>query len=313
MKKPLPEAERQRINKAMCAWRQGDIVLGDDLEAVHMADLSLAHSPQSLAVVEELLEQGREAEPGAVPVLDATVHGMVMLSHSCEIVRDCIARPSVEVAPLVRVRKEWMREIRLRRRLRYIFVPATEGALLVGDLERSMSEEKAVVAGWKRTPGWSTDEQAKSFADTLAFKVSRDALPDDFLHACSEMRYHIFSEHNADTTEGNLLRELEEIRVLPDPSWDSGHVELDWWFVVEDSAVVNEDTWMPYLNKWLEMFVRTGRYRVRDKFPCGFTDFSAAVYRKSYRLDFDRLSYPEGPEGADGMAPQDAPPMVHHP
>lgn len=297
MNKRLPEAERLRINKAMGAWRQGDIVLEDGLEAVHMADLSLAHSPQSRACVKALLEQGRAAEPGTVPVLDATARGMVMLSHSCEIARDCIVRPCVEVAPLVQVKKEWMREIRLRRRLRHIFVPATEEALLVGDLEMSTIYEKAVVAGWKRMPGWEDDLEGKVFADTLAHKVARVPFPDDFLQACSEMRDRIFSEHDAKSEEGRLLRDLEEVLVCPSPSWDSEKVSLDWWFVIGESVKeVDKDKWSRHLDTWVSLFDFSGRYSQGEKTACKFTQFTADDYRKSFRLDFDSLSRPDSPE-----------------
>ncbi len=302
MTHPIPEAERKRINKAMQDWRQGDIVLGDDLEAVHMADLSLAHSPQSRDCVRELLLQGRVAEPGTVPVLDDNVHGMVMLSHSCEIVRDCVNRPFVVLAPLVPVSKEWMREIRLRRRLRYIFVPATEGELLVGDLEKSTIYEKASVAGWKRTPGWKDDLEGKVFADTLAHKFSRVAFPDDFLQACSAMSDHITSEHKKDSAEGAMLRKLDEILVCPRPSWDSEKVSLDWWFVIGESVKeVDADKWTRHLNTWVSLFDCSGRYRLGKKTACKHTQFTADDYRKSFRLDFDSLSFPDGPTGAGGM------------
>ena len=60
-----------------------------------------------------LTNDGEVIEAGATVVLDE-VQGVVMLSQTCDIVRNCRLRPFVEVAPLIEVDELWVEEIRRR-------------------------------------------------------------------------------------------------------------------------------------------------------------------------------------------------------
>ena len=81
------------------------------------------------------------------------VRGLVMLSQTCDVVRGCRARPFIEVAPLIEVPEQWVEEIRRLKRPAFAYVQITAGDRLVADLDRTMTVEKALVAGWARTPG----------------------------------------------------------------------------------------------------------------------------------------------------------------
>ena len=54
--------------------------------------------------------------------------------------------------------------------LRAPYVPATVGKRLVAELDRTMTVEKAIVAGWTRIPGWETGDDLRDFARSLARK-----------------------------------------------------------------------------------------------------------------------------------------------
>ena len=233
---PLSEEDEQAIDRGLQLWRQGDVSLDAGLEFFHLADLSRPHSPASVQATEALVEEGEAIETTASPVLDE-VRGLVMLSQTCDVIRNCRARPFVEVAPLVEVPELWVEEIRRLKRPAFAHVPATAGDRLVADLDRTMTVEKAIVAGWTRTPGWQTDEELRDFAQALARKRSRFAFPDDFVVAASGLQAHMVARHNRRTVEGAHLRALREIRVRAAPSWAEREVQLTWWFVKDDDPV----------------------------------------------------------------------------
>ena len=234
---PLRDADEKAIDEALRAWRQGDVSLDAGLEFLHLADLTRPHSPASLQVAHAMADHGETIVAGPTPVLDE-VHGVVMLSQTCDVVRACQARPFVEVAPLIEVAEQEAEDIRRLKRPAFAYVPATAVDRLVADLDRTMTVEKALVANWTRTPGWDTDSELRDFALALSRKRSRFAFPDDFVVAAGTLQKHFLGKHNKQTREGSHLRALREIRVCAAPSWDSDVVHLSWWFI-KDSDTEN--------------------------------------------------------------------------
>ena len=293
----LSEEDEQAIDQALQAWRQGDVSLDAGLEFVHLADLSRPHSTASIQFAEALANAGEDIGAGAEPVMDE-VAGVVMLSQICDVVRGCRDRPFVEVAPLIEVPEPWVEEIRRLKRPAFAYVPITVGDRLVADLDRTMTVEKALVAGWTRIPGWDTDDDLRDFARALARKRSRFAFPDDFVAATRNLQQRLIDRHNRQTDEGAHLRALREIRVRAAPSWDHAEVELSWWFVKEDSAAGAQADWQPFLDQWLALFDQTGRFRLDPPIACRLEDMTAQDYVGSDSLDLDRLSGPDRRNGA---------------
>ena len=288
---PLSEEDEQAIDQALQAWRQGDISLDAGLEFVHLADLTRPHSPASAQFAEALAIAGEAIDAAAEPVRDE-VRGVVMLSQTCDVVRGCQARPFVEVAPLVEVAGPWVEEIRRLKRPAFAYVPTTADERLVADLDRTMTVEKALVAGWSRSPGWGTDAQLRNFAQALARKRSRFAFPDDFVTAAGNLQRRLVAEHNRQTDEGMHLRALREIRVRAAPSWDDAEVQLSWWFVKEAEPADVRTDWVAFLDQWLALFEPRGRFRLDPPIACRLEDMTALDYVESDRLDLDRLSVP---------------------
>ena len=285
----LSEEDEHAIDQALQAWRQGDISLDAGLEFVHLADLSRPHSPASAQFAEALANAGEAIDAAAEPVR-VEVRGVVMLSQTCDVVRGCRARPFVEVAPLVEVAEPWVEEIRRLKRPAFAYVPATASHRLVADLDRTMTVEKALIAGWTRSPGCEADDELRDFAGALARKRSRFAFPDDFVAATRNLQQRLIDVHNRQSDEGAHLRALREIRVRAAPSWDDGEVQLSWWFVKEaDPADVQAD-WSTFLDQWLALFNQTGRFRLDPPIACRLEDMTARDYVESDHLDLDRLS-----------------------
>lgn len=287
---PLAEEDERAIDEALQAWRQGDVSLDAGLEFLHCADLTRPHSPASRQLAETMAESGELIEAGATPVLDEGVSGMVMLSQTCDVVRGCRDRPFVEVAPLIEVSEQFLEDVRRLKRPAFAYVPATAGSRLVADLDRSMTVEKAIVAGWTRTPGWQDDNELRDFALALARKRSRFAFPDDFIDAARDLQKRLTDKHNKNTDEGAHLQALREIRVRAAPSWADAQVHLSWWFIKDDdpdSVVVN---WPKFLDEWMSRFDQTGRFDLGTYIACRLEDITARDYVESERLDLDSLS-----------------------
>jgi hypothetical protein len=117
------------------------------------------------------------------------------------------------VAPLVEVPADVFEETQRRRRPGYAYVPALAERRLVADLDRVMTVEKSVAMSWRRTQGCRSDDEVRAFAEALARKRQRFAFPDDFTAATKALQGRLRGKHDKQTSEGQALRALPEIRV----------------------------------------------------------------------------------------------------
>lgn len=285
----MTQEDQRTIDLALQAWRQGDVSLDAGLEFIHFADLSRPHSPASNQLAEALANNVETIEAGVTTVA-VEVRGIVLLSQTCDVVRSCRNRPFVEVAPLVEVPEPWVKEIRRLKRPAFAYVPATVGARLVADLDRTMTVEKAIVAGWTRIPGWETDEDLRDFAHALARKRSRFAFPEDFVVAAQALQKHLTDKHDKQSDEGAHLRALREIRVRAAPSWGADTVQLSWWFIKEADPVDVRADWPKFIEQWMDLFDPRTRFRLDSPIACCLEDMTARDYVESDQLDLDRLS-----------------------
>jgi len=289
---PVSDEDAEKINAALQHWRQGDVVLDSDLEFLHLADLSRPLSPASNQVADNPLAAG-EILPGATPILDQ-VAGLVMLTQTCDVVRDCRKRPFVEVAPLVQVTADELNDIQRLKRPAFAYVPATGADRLVADLDRTMTVEKSLVAVWTRVPGWKSDSELRDFALALSRKRSRFAFPDDFVAAAGQLQERLVEKHDKQSDEGAHLRALREIRVRAAPSWDADQVQLSWWFIKEADPEIDKVDWPGWAEKWIKLFPQSGRFQCDPPTVCRLEDMTALDYVESDPLDLDRLSVPRG-------------------
>jgi hypothetical protein len=272
-------AEAKRINTALQEWRQGDLAL-DEHWFVHVGDAAVP-----------LSEAADQTEEEGVQALTSEVAGLVIVTQSCDVVRDCTERPFVEVAPLVCVGEEDLHAIRRGRRPAYAALPMLLRDCLVADLDRVMSVEKSVVATWKRTPGWVDDADARAFAQALARKRVRFAFPDDFTSFAKKLQGRLIDKHDRATDEGRALRALREIRVTAGPAWDASDVAVFFWFVRDDGQVDFEGkSWAELLKDWLKLVPPSRRFRTVEGEVVLLADMTAADYVESDPLDLDHLT-----------------------
>lgn len=276
-------AEVRYIDEALSQWRQGDAAL-QERWFIHAADPSRALTPES-----------GEAE-GGLQAITAEVEGLVVVTQTCDIVRSCSKRPFIEVVPLVQVETAMLQDVRRGRRPAYALVPALAGQGLVADLDRVMTVEKSLVSSWQRTPGCTTDAEAREFAQALARKRSRFAFPDDFTHLVRRLLERLQDKHDKLSQEGRALRALREIRVQATPSWDHEQVELTFWFICDEAGDSFEGKrWNEYVEGWLKLVPASDRFKQVHGVIVALEDLSASDYVGSERLDLDHLSARQPP------------------
>jgi len=222
------------------------------------------------------------------------VEGLVVVTQTCDVVRTCAERPFLEVSPLLKVPETVAQEVSRGRRPRFAHVPATAGRRLVADLDRTMTVEKSVAAKWRRTPGWSTDHEARAFVQALGRKRTRFAFPDDFVELVGGLRERILGKHDKMSEEGQALRDLREIRVQAFPSWEAKTVALMFLFIRDaDTTRPPIVRWDAYLADWLDSVPPRGRFSDVEGAVTTLEDLRAQDYVDSDPLDLDYLSPPK--------------------
>jgi hypothetical protein len=154
-----------------------------------------------------------------------------------------------------------------------------------------MTVEKAVVAAWERTAGCATDEDRRRFAEALARKRERFAFPNAFNEFVAPLKDRLQKLRGKTSYEGRAIDALLEIRVAAEPAWNAEAVELMFWFVRQEDCELGNlpRDWSALLEIWLGLLPNTQRF-VADGEVVPLSLMSALDYRRSDRLDLDRLS-----------------------
>lgn len=272
-----PRAEA--VDRVVSAWRQGDCVLGEHWFA-HRVDTAFSTT-----------EVGRAASGGEADLVEDRVAGLIVVTQTCDVVRTCKERPYLEVCPVVEVNAEALREIERTRRPAFGYIPSLAHQRLVADLDRVMTVEKPVVVGWTRVPGWTTDDEARRFAQALARKRVRPAFPDDFVALVSKLQKRILDKHDRKSPEGAALRSLREIRVSASPHWDAVACHVMFLFIRDTNWPDFEGApWDAHLESWLALVPEAGRFVRVEGLVTTLEDVTAAEYLASDALDLDHLS-----------------------
>ena len=146
--------EAKAIDASLDQWRQGDLVLGEQL-FVHVGDRSRALS----VAASELGEDGLQA------VL-SVVEGFAMVSQTCDIVRKCVERPYVEVSPLVAVDADALLLIQRGGRPSLATLPALAAKAELARIGRYYATESMLV--WDAASSrYSADATPATGSDTL--------------------------------------------------------------------------------------------------------------------------------------------------
>jgi hypothetical protein len=275
-----------QLDEALSSWRQGDAVIATGIEFVHLANLSHPLTPESSQSTDASGEEG-----SGISGILTEVEGLVILSQTCDVVRSCKFKPFLEVAPLVGVSADRFNQVRLGQIVSLVHVPGVADKLLVGDLSRVMTVEKAVLTGRQRIPGCLSDLDMRNFADAVVRVRGRFAFPNDFVDAIDLFRGWVLKTHGKQTEDGRMLDDLREIRVRAAPSWSSDHPELTFLFVKKDDSDFEEAMWAAKADEWRSrMDFANSRFEEIDVVVATLDDLTARDVVESDRLDLDHLS-----------------------
>lgn len=282
-------ADIERIEKALREWRQGDATLDVGTFVVHLADKRAPLTDEARdAVARGEVDAGEDVFEVLSPV-----EGLVVVSQSCDIVRECSRSECVEVSPLIFVEDDrTFEDIRKRRRTRYAYLPGLAERKLVADLERTMTVEKAVVAGWSRIAGCTMDRERATFAEALARKRRRFAFPDEFNVGLSRFKNRLRRAGGRKTLEGDVLAALDEIRVQASPHWGAAKVTVFFWFLTEQEKIADFNAAREIIQNWMSTMSWPGGFALAD--PAFRVleprDMTVEEYQGSHALDYDDIS-----------------------
>lgn len=278
--------EFAQINAAMEKWRQGDLFLSENLFFIHLADLAKPLTSEATEIASERTATGDDLEVEGVA---STVIGYVIITQTCDIVRDCKRRPYVELCPLVKVTPAIVNEVRLLRRPAFALVPGISDKNLVADLDRIITVEKAFLSSFECVAGCRTDSERRTFADALSRHRIRPAFPDEFNNCMGPVRDHLKKIHRRSDPEGLLIQSIGEIRVSASPNWDAELITVFFWFILSPESASPSIDISSYVDKWLGLFEASERYELQAV-VCRLEDITALDYVSSDRLDLDQMS-----------------------
>lgn len=273
------------IDSELAGWRQGDVILSDTLSSIHLADLARPGTPEASHL-------GKPGDEGlAVVAID--IPGLVILTQTCDIVRSCIERPYLEVCPLIELPEAEIALVRRSRRPQFTALPGLGETGLVADLDRVFTIEKVALAAFAsdRVRGLETGDQVRDFADAIARKRSRVALPDDFVALAEPLQARVKDKHSRNSDEGAFLRAAREIRVRATPNWDAEEIELEMLFVFDSIGEIPNGA-TGRVEALAQRVQLSGRFKELSARAVGLDQISAATYLESDRLDLEHLSKP---------------------
>ena len=279
--------EIAEIDAGLRIWRQGDVVVGDALPAIHVADLSVPGTPESEQFAADQVAAG---EPLGLAIVSQDFSGFMIVSQTCDIVRSCATREYVELCPLIEVPAEKLGQVRAGRMPRYLWCSGLGDHALAADLDHVTTVEKRTLIqlNEQRMPGANGEEERRRLASALARKRARAALPDAFVAFIEPLQRRVKERHGRNSDEGRFLAAVREMRAVPDPDWGAAPTDVTLLFLFDDVAQipVNADAQMTALiNRVVatDQFTLTGRIMTMEQ-------ITAAAYLASDALDLDALS-----------------------
>lgn len=269
------QGQTDELTSALEGWRQGDCVIGENW-FFHKFD-------PDLPITQAAKNATEQAE-----IIETAVEGFVLLTQTCDIIRDYNERPFVELAPLIKSEDE-NEYLRIERRLHPQFapIPYLKDLGLVADLDRCMTIEKSLLLKWKKYPQSMSVEEGKRFSEDLARKSQRFAFPDNFVDAMQKLQNRLKKKHDVGSSEGETLRAIREIRVRAAPSWEESEVELDFFFVLQKTvppAIHSQ------IDQWLDLFEVKPPFKKPLSHAVTLSQMSALEYVQSDILDLSYLS-----------------------
>jgi hypothetical protein len=246
-------------------WRQGDLVLT------------------------ELLLPIMGNADGALEVMDVpAVHGVMIVSQSCDIVKPVEHRPFIQVASLVPVEENEMSSLQKGMRPSLVYVPGLGDKLLAADLDMCATVEKTALELWNRTPGCLSDEHQRQLGTALSRHRQRFAFPNEFNTLVTPLRRWFERKVGKDSAGGRFADRTREVRVLVD-DWENPK-EITFFVILKGPPDEAERQEWAGIVKNFEGYEMPKGYPQAEYQLVTLDDISATEYVTSAHLDWDGLS-----------------------
>jgi len=214
------------VTQKMSTWRQGDVA--DFKKFMHVADLTKP-------VTEISLKAASERQGSGLVNLTSSVEAIVLLTQTCDIVRNSDERSYIQVCPVLLVDQEKADQAASGELVRYAALPwYTSNA--VADLDRMMTIEKGMLAGFEKLASWSHDLEIVKFQNSIVRRYERFAFPNEFNKGMSKLKKKITSRHGKPSSiEGVLFSKILQVRVEAELSWNAQSYTVLFHFILSSS------------------------------------------------------------------------------
>lgn len=269
-----------QVNDRAIQLRQGDVI-----EVGAIAWLASGAAP--------LTPQSVQANSDGISCVVAEADRLVVVSQTCDVVRDCAQRPFVLLARVVTLEEPVAGEARRGHRPRYVALPGL-GDDAFADLDLVIGIEKSAFMDAEAIRALPSAAAQRRFGIATGRVFSRFAFPDDLVVALRALVARVRQKHAKDSSEGRALAALEDIRITASPSWDAGAVNVFITFAPATRAAANEvmgdDEWDELVDGWLRQAEPFGSIQRIDGAMIPLDEMTALEYVESDALDLDYLS-----------------------
>jgi hypothetical protein len=212
-------------------WRQGDAFAGVRMRHLTNRALPLSDVSRSRAIA---LSSATSDEV----VITSEFEALVIVSQTCDVVREPNDNPFIDVGPVVRLDAQSAAEARRGRRPRYAALPGI-GEDAFADLRQTMSVEKSLLLDKRKIRGLATLDDQRKFARSLARARARFAFPDAFTPSIAPLRDYMQRIASKQSPESEMESLVASIRAEPvdGTEWDSERVKVKLYFIIEDHAL----------------------------------------------------------------------------
>lgn len=217
------------------------------------------------------------------------VRGVVVLTQTCDMIRELSQRPNFHVAALVPANSAEMEQIRQFGRPQYVYVPQCADMGLVGDLDLIASYSKSVLSGWSRLPAPAVAAARRDFGYATGRHRSRVAFPDRWAAELDKLRSWLRSKSQKSSPEGIFATSIEQMRIVAN--------DTDCPEEAEIICLIPATITQTLRSEWAKVMIPKLESKIDESWGCKVifrlattTEITAAEYLNSFRLDFDALS-----------------------
>lgn len=230
---------------------------------------------------------------------DEAVLGFVVISQTCDVVRDPVktSHKFVSVCPLVEIELEGLSNIEKGKVPRFGLIANTPENVVV-DFSRTMSVSKELLVTWKRQCGCPSEKEQLLFSRSLERFFGRFAYPDAFNDSMISFRKAVHNRYDKNSLFGKALRSIRELRVYPHANWNSPNSVPITLIVVLDEEIEREvkdrseiyDQIKPKIDQ-IDWGIPFSLHQEQGIRLAELKDLTAVDYLNSYPLDLNSLSF----------------------